>query len=173
MEELIEQAKKGNEEAFTKLIISLKTMLYSIAKARLKNEEDRNDAMQETMLIAFQSIKKLKHHQYFKTWITKILINECNKIYKSRKKVSYEEIENVKNDIHSNIEISEERLDFNFICKELKYEDRMIIILYYMQKFTDKEIAQILKLKENTVKTKRTRAKNQIKNILKGGKQDG
>ena len=62
-------------------------------------------------------------------------------------------------------------LDFNFILNNFKYEDRMIIILYYMEKFTDKEIGEILKLKENTVKTKRTRIKEKIKDMIKGGQE--
>lgn len=37
------------------------------------------------MLSAYKSLKKLKHNEYFKTWIIKILINECNKIYKMKK----------------------------------------------------------------------------------------
>ncbi len=60
-------------------------------------------------------------------------------------------------------------LDFNFILNNFKYEDRIIIILFYVEKFTDKEIGQILKLKENTVKTKRTRVKEKIKEMIKGG----
>lgn len=65
-------------------------------------------------------------------------------------------------------------LDFNFMRKQLKYEDSVIITLYYMEGFSDKEIGNILKLKENTVKTKRTRAKQKIREILDiGGKNNG
>ena len=65
-------------------------------------------------------------------------------------------------------------LDFNFMCKKLKYEDRIIIILYYMERFTDKEIGEILNLKERTVTTKRNRAKQKIKTILNWeDKKDG
>ena len=57
-------------------------------------------------------------------------------------------------------------LDFDFMCKNLNYEDRTIIILYYLERFTDKEIGKILNLKESTITTKRTRAKQKIKNIF-------
>ena len=151
-----------------------KNDLYKIAKARLKNDDDIYDAIQETMLIAFKKIKKLNDPLCFKSWLMKILISRSNNMYSkknSRKIISLDEVENYKTQ-YSNLEHSEAILDFNFICKNLKYEDRIIIILHYMEKFTDKEIGEILSLRENTVKTKRTRSIQQIKNIVKRGEKD-
>ena len=173
MEELIEKAKNGEKDAFVNLMLIYEKDLYKIAKLRLNNYDDICDAVQETILMAFKSIKKLKHTEYFKTWIIKILINETNNIYRQnskRKMVSFEEIQNT-NVISatSNIENVEELIDFNFICKNLKYEDRIIIALYYIENFTDKEIGKIMKLKEKTVTTKRIRAKQKIRNIIEKG----
>ena len=88
MEDLVEEAKNGNNVAFTELVLQNQNELYKIAKMRLANDDDVNDAIQETMLMAFKSIKKLRENKYFKTWFIKILINECNKIYKKRKSYS-------------------------------------------------------------------------------------
>lgn len=158
-------------------MLSLEKELYKIAKVRLRNDDDIYDAIQETTIKAFKFVKKLKQNQYFRTWIIKILINESNNIYKrknKRKILSFEDLENNKDILYSNIDNVEKTLDFNFICNKLKYEDRIIIILYYMEKFTDKEIGKILSLKENTIKTKRTRAKQKIKKILDlGGNGNG
>ncbi len=173
MEELIEKAKNGDKDAFGNIMLSLEKDLYRIAKLRLKNNDDIYDAVQETILIAFKSIKNIKEPQYFKTWIIKILINETNNIYRkkcTKKIVSFEEINTVDIiDALDNIEKVEELADFNFICKKLKYEERVIIALYYIENFTDKEIGKVLKLKEKTVTTKRTRAKQKIKNIIEKG----
>ena len=169
MENLIKKAKDGDKEAFTKLMLSIEEELYRISKVRLKNEDNIADAIQNTMLIAFKSIKRLKHVEYFKTWIIRILVNECNYIYRKNKKVeiSYEDIQN---DINiSEFDKVDEKLDFDFICSKLDYKERMIIILYYKDRFTDKEIGKILNIKENTVKTKRTRIKLKIKKIIKKG----
>ena len=169
MEKLIEKAKKGDKESFTKLMLLVEKELYHVAKARLKSDDDIYDAIQETAIIAYKNIRKLKENQYFKTWIIRILINETNLIYKRNKKInliSFEEITNMqKTDLYS-MENADIKIDFNFICSKLKEEDRTIIVLYYMDRFTDKEIGKILKLKENTVKTKRTRAIQKIKDIL-------
>ena len=80
LEELIKKAKNGDKGAFTDLIINIQDELYKIARMRLSSEEDIDDAIQETMISAFYGIKHLKHTQYFKTWIIKILINKLARI---------------------------------------------------------------------------------------------
>lgn len=175
MDELVKRAQQGDKEAFTELILLLKADLYKIAKTRIKNDEDIYDVIQETMIIAFKSIRKLKKAESFKPWIIKILINTSNNLYKKICKNKVIPLENV--EPYSSLNCSdydkvETILDFNFILKNFKYEDRIIIILYYMEKFTDKEIGEILKLKENTVKTKRTRIKEYIKKFFKEGGQE-
>lgn len=172
MEELIDKAKKGDKDAFSDIILSLENDLYRIAEIRLGNKDDIFDAVQETIITAFKSINKLKHNEYFKTWIIKILINESNNLYRQRYKkniISFDEIKNDSKAASHDIEQMDEIINFNFICKNLKYEDKMIISLYYMEKFTDKEIGKILNLKESTVTTKRTRAKQKIKKLLEKG----
>ena len=89
MEDLIKKAKSGDKLAFTELMLQMQDELYKIAKIRLKNDDDVFDVIQDTMLSAYKSLKKLKHNEYFKTWIIKILINECNKIHRQNKKIIY------------------------------------------------------------------------------------
>jgi RNA polymerase sigma factor (sigma-70 family) len=173
MEELIDKAKKGNKDSFTKLMLMVEKELYHIAKARLKNDDDVYDAIQETIMIAYKNIEKLKEKKYFKTWIIRILINETNLIYKKNKKtnlIPFEETIYVQGMNSQCIERADVKLDFNFICNKLKEEDRTIIIMYYMERFTDKEIGKILNLKVNTIKTKKIRAIQKIKNILEKGR---
>ncbi len=174
MEELVKKAQNGDENAFTNLVLLFENDLYKIAKSRLQDDDDVCDAVQETMIIAFKHIKTLKKPISFKKWIIKILVNQSNNIYrnKSRKKlISFEEIENEEIIDCSEIENREQLLDFNFFCKNLKYEDRIIMILYYMEKFTDKEISEIMGLNENTIRTKRFRVLQKIKDNIKGGKK--
>lgn len=166
MNELILRAKNGDKTSFTELMLQIKDELYKVAKIRLKNDDDVFDAIQETMLVTYKSLKKLKYAQYFKTWVIKILINECNKIYKiknSKNLCSYDMLDNIPTDTSDNME---EKLNFEFICNKLNKEDGTIILLYYMENYTDKEIGRILNIKESTVRTKRTRAKEKIKKYL-------
>lgn len=151
------------------LILDIQSELYKIAKMRLYDEDDVNEAIQETMIEAFKGINKLKYNQYFKTWIIKILINKCNKIYRKNKKenISYE-YNNIENQI-SNDEIKSD-VDFYILISRLEYEERMIITLYYLERYTTKEISKIIGKNENTVKTKLSRAKKKIKRYLEEDK---
>ena len=162
MEDLIKKAKSGDKLAFTELMLQMQDELYKIAKIRLKNDDDVFDVIQDTMLSAYKSLKKLKHNEYFKTWIIKILINECNKIYKMKKYKREDSYETVGSTLVSP-DKTEEQINFKFICDKLSEEDGTIILLYYMGKYTDREIGEILNMKENTVRTKRNRIKNKIK----------
>lgn len=78
--------KVGNEEAFTNLMIMLEKDMYKIARTRFNNINDIDEVVQETMIQAFKSIRKLKDPAKFKNWIFKILINKSNLLYKKNKK---------------------------------------------------------------------------------------
>lgn len=175
MEELVEKAKRGDKEAFTQAILEIKSSLYKIAKMKTTNEEDIQDIIQETMIDAYKYIKKLKEPNKFKAWVIKILINNCNKYYKRKYKdneiyTNYN-IEFYKESIdYDNIhELLENTLNFYEMIKKLKYEERIVIVLFYGEKYTTKEISNILNVNENTIKTRIYRAKEKIKYTYKGG----
>ena len=165
MEELVEKAKNDDKRAFSELIMATEKELYLIAKSKLKSDDDIGDAIQETIYKSYINIKKLRDNSVFKTWIIKILINECNNIYKKKSKysISYEDKEMekylVSNDESDNIE-------FEVLIKDLDSEEKLILTLYYCSKYTIKEISKIVKIKENTIKSKMARAKNKIRKQL-------
>lgn len=177
MEELVIKAKKGDTEAYTQLMLNIRNDLYKICKTRISSNDEIDDIIQETMIQTFKYIKKLKDNTKFKQWIIKILINNCNKLYKNNHKIHLSNFEidykqGLKNNIAVNdIENIENDINFYQLLSNLKYEERIIIILYYSEKFTLKEISKILRISENTVKTRLYRAKQKIKLGLecKGG----
>lgn len=83
---LIKKVKQQDKAAFLQLMEQQEKDLYRIAKAILKNDEDVADAMQETAQTCWEKIGTLKKEEYFKTWLTRILINHCNAICRKRKK---------------------------------------------------------------------------------------
>lgn len=175
MEELIEKVKKGDVDAFTQLIMSLDNELYKIAKTRITNEADIEDAIQETLIEVYKSIKKLREAQKFKKWIITILINKCNKIYRKRHKkdISIDEYNLDKILINYNYSDIENDLNFYSLLKQLNYEERIVIILYYMEQYSVKDIKDILHMNENTIRTHLYRARQKIKNNYEGGIKNG
>ncbi len=173
MEELIEKAIHGDKDAYVNLINSIKSDLYRVAQARLNNIDDINDAIHETILKSFKHLKHLKNKSYFKTWIIKILINECNNIYKSNYKQFwiFDKITRSKNLETSEkiIQDVESNFDFELLLKNLNYDEKIVIILYFNNRFSTSEIADILNISVNTVKSRLFRAKEKIKKDCKGG----
>ncbi len=169
MEELVEKAKRNDEQAFNELIISIQEEMYLIAKSKLRNEDDIADAIQEAILLCYKNIKKLRNNKSFKTWLIKILINECNNIYRRRKKnqISYEE-ENIENYLKVE-ENNFQNIGFDILIRNLKDDEKLILSLYYYSEYSTKEISKILKIKESTIKTKIFRAREKLKNQYKEG----
>lgn len=166
MEELVDKAKNNDKDAFTRLILNIEKDLYCIAKSKMDNENDIDDIIQETMIIAFYNIKKLKDNRYFKTWIIRILINNCNKFYKNKKQKSLNE-GNALDKIES-CEIDLSDIEFQDFISFLKEDERTILTLYYNLGYTTKEISRILNKREGTICSKISRAKVKIKTKYKG-----
>ena len=80
----MQKAKEGDKDAFSEIILEIKKELYYLSKAKLNSEDDIAYCIQDTIIISYQNIKKLKENSYFKTWIIKILINKCNKRFTIR-----------------------------------------------------------------------------------------
>lgn len=175
MEELIEKAKNGDIKSFTKIIKNMEKDLYRIAYTKLKNNEDISDAIQNTMLMMFKNIKRLRKNEYFKTWTIKILINECNKIIKDNLKrnklIEKSTIETSDIEVTGSIAVKnkeyEEFLDFNSLISNLNSDEQLIFTLYYKDKFSCEEIAKITKLRIGTIKSKLSRGRNKIEDYLK------
>jgi RNA polymerase sigma-70 factor (ECF subfamily) len=166
LEVMIRQAMDGNKESFAVIIKHFELSLYKVAKSMLESEEDCADAIQETILKAYKSIRNLRETQFFKTWLIRILINECNNIYKIKGKViPICEIEktasevSIINDVDNTIVIQE-------MLNHLQNELRTIVILYYFEDFSVKDISDLLSVPEGTVKSRLSRARNKLKNAF-------
>ena len=76
-----------DERLFTQRLLESEQMLYRIACALLRSETDRQDAMQETALKAWQNQGRLREEQYFKTWICRIMVNECHNLQRKNSRL--------------------------------------------------------------------------------------
>ena len=159
MENLVKKAKSGDSGAFAQLIRMNTQSMYKVAWAYLKNDEDVADAIQETILNCYEKLSTLKKDSYFKTWMIRILINECNKIHRHYKNFSRaEELPEVPGQ-----DMSIEEFEFKEMLGMLDESYRIILVLYYVEGFRIADIASILNMNENTVKTRLVRARVQLK----------
>ncbi|WP_164669266.1 sigma-70 family RNA polymerase sigma factor [Virgibacillus doumboii] len=158
----VKKAKKGNKASFEKLIYEYQDVMYRVAKSIVKRDEDCADAIQEAIYNAYRSIPNLREPQYFKTWLLRIVTNECYSIIRSRKKV---------------VELKEwnegfeedkgfDAVEMELLLARLPQEDSEILGLFYINDLTIKDISGILDIPANTVKTRIRRAKQKLHHFL-------
>ncbi len=174
MEELLNKALEGDKNSFSLIFLELQKDMYKIALSKTGNNEDALDAIQETIVITYKNMRKIKSKSSVKYWIIRVLINECYKIHNRQKKsnvVSMQDnkyYETIPYDKVSEINIIDSNIRFYELLNCLNEKQKVIMILYYENQYTTKEISELLKIKENTIKSIIKRAKSKIKKNLKG-----
>src|SRR5829696_1433644 len=84
--ELIDRIRNGERELFEILIRRNNPYLYKIGISYSYKHEDVEDLMQETFIAAYLNLEKFESRSTFKTWITRIMLNQC---YQKAQKLSY------------------------------------------------------------------------------------
>ena len=161
LKKLVLSAKDKNPDAFAELICLYKKDLYRIAKSYLSNDEDVADAIQETILIGYEKLATLKNPMYFKTWLIRILINQCNQLLLAGRR--YIKLENIPDD--GFIDTAQANVEFMMLMDALDERYRTVLVLYYSEGFSVKEISKILDLTESAVKARLKRGREKVKNI--------
>lgn len=150
-----------NEE-FVRFVSDAEIKLYRVAKSILRNDEDCADAIQSAILNAFDKLSTLKQEKYFTTWLTRILMNECYQILRSRREqVSYEEY-------MENQESPKEGGEVYRAVMTLEEMYRMPFVLHYIEGYSVKEVASILEISVSNVKIRLSRARGRLQDMLKG-----
>ena len=159
----VKRAQRGDTGAFAALIEENKMALRRIAHGFFESEEDVADVLQETVLNAFEHLPELKNARYFKTWLVRILINNCNSLYReNRRSVPFDELPET---LPAAPPPSD--LEFFEMLRSLPPDSRLIFQLYYGERFTTREIAGMLKMNESTVKSRLSRGKRQLREGLR------
>jgi RNA polymerase sigma-70 factor, ECF subfamily len=160
----INLAKKGDSKAFERLITENKTSMYRVAKGILRTESDISEAIQEAIFKAYKGLPQLRNHSYFKTWLIRILINECNTILRYHKKiVPLAEVEQ-----NNTVPDPHDEADLLTAVKSLEEDLRVVTILFYYEDLPIKTISSIINVSEGTVKSRLSRARRKLYSFLTG-----
>ncbi|QWU13801.1 RNA polymerase sigma-70 factor, ECF subfamily [Paenibacillus sophorae] len=158
MEQEVQLAKQGDREAFIRLMRQMEQGLYNTARAMVKKDEDIADALQETILKAYKSLDTLREPSFFKTWVFRILINECSSILKKRSRSVTMEALPETQDTSDNMASVELRMAVD----KLEDQQRIVVVLYYFQDMPLKQVADTLQISESAVKTRLYRARKTL-----------
>ena len=141
--------------------------LYRIAFSYVKNEDLALDIVQESIEKALRNIKTLKHEEYVKTWFYRILINESLGYIRRNKNTILCQVEDLKDNIEWNDNITIEGIDLYNNIGKLKEKLRTVIILRFFEDLKIEEIARITKTSPNTVKSRLYKGLEELKKLIK------
>ena len=155
--QLVKKAQQRDADAFTQLMEGQMQNMYKAARSILRSEDDVADAVSETMLICWEKLGTLKKPRFFRTWMTRILINKCNDILREGSRT-------ILTDEPPEVEFLEQEflnLEWKEALNVLDEKYRTVMILYYAEGFSLKEIALILDIPESTARTRLARGRKQ------------
>ena len=139
------------------------------AYIRCKDEDDVKEIVQETIYKAYRNIRNLKEPQYFKTWLSKILINVANDYLRKKGMVDLEldKTSYIKEVVtEDKVEI---KIDLYNAIDELEDKYKDVVILRYFDDLKIEEISKRLDRPINTIKTHLRKALKDMKKMLKEG----
>ena len=145
------------ERPFTQKLLESEPMLYRIACALLRSEADRQDAMQETALKAWKNRASLREEQYFRTWISRIMVNECHNLH--RKNSRYVPVEELPDRPVPDSGEQETRL----MLESLPEKQRVPLVLHYLEGFSLEEIARVQHISLALVKYRMHQARKALR----------
>ena len=135
--------------------------MYRLALAMLHNRQDAEDAVSEAVLKAYEKRHTLRDRDRFKPWIMQITANEARKIYGKNKRVTPME------DMEAYMPVfRDENHELWDVVMQLEPAHREVVMLYFYERFSLKEIGRILHVPEGTVKSRLFRAKEKLRSMM-------
>lgn len=150
-----------DRQDFCRLAAPLENEMYNIAKAILLYDADCCDVIQNTLFKGYSRLHTLKDEKYFKTWLLRILINECRTMRRRQKRSFAGD-----GSLLDNLQAADMDYSELYSCIDcLKDSHRQVIILHYVNGYSIDEISELLKIPAGTVKSRLHHARGQLKEL--------
>lgn len=148
-----------DKREFAECVEGMKGQLYRMAYLYLNNEANALEAVDESVYKAFKGLKNLRQPEYFATWLTRILINECKRELKRQSQITSEENQPIEDGQGTDYDA----LPLKEAVAHLPDELRSVVILRYFLDYTLTQTAEILEIPQGTVVTRQRRALQLLK----------
>ncbi len=148
-----------DKETFAMQVEQCGGMLYRVAFTILQNDDACADALQEAVLKAWEKRRTLREERYFRTWLTRIVINTAKTMRaKSRRTVSLEDVPEPA--------FAPPDLELHLALNALPEHLRLPLMLCYAEGMSYQEAAETLKLSAATIRGRIVRAKKELRKEL-------
>ena len=150
------------KKKFCDYIYIYKRDLYIIASAILKNSADAEDAVSNAILKGYEKLDQLRDVRKFKPWMLMITKNEALKLKKKRLELPGNEM------VEAMLKPTQDRYDELWdVIRKMKEEYRLVVVLFYYEDLSIRDISGVLNIPLGTVKSRLNRGKEELKQALK------
>lgn len=163
-------ARRGDRSAFEALVRSVQRPVYGLCMRLLSTEAEAAEVAQEVFLRAYQNLDRYDPNRPFDLWVLAITRNLCLDILRRRSRFQPTDVDDMRETLPSGERSAEEgaiaqeeRKSLEGALARLSAEDREVIALYYVQKRTTKEIAQVMGVAPGTIMARLFRAREKLR----------
>jgi RNA polymerase sigma-70 factor (ECF subfamily) len=166
----VRRARRGDSNAFASLVKSVQRPVYGLCLRLLRTEAEAAEVAQETFLRAYQHLERFDESRPFDLWVLTIARNQCLDLLRRRQNMKTDDVEDHAHALQSadmNLEdgaiARQERKSLEEAMSTLSVDDREVLALYYVQKRTTKEIAEVMNVAPGTIMARLFRAREKLR----------
>lgn len=150
-------------ERFTAVVEETMDIMYRLSYGILNNVTDAEDAVAQSLLKAWEKLDHLKKEEQLRSWMIRIVINTSKSmLFRRGREVSFDQ-EKLTAGL---IQEGPQETSLWSQVRELKETHRVVLLLYYYEGYSVKEIAGMLRVPEGTVKSRLARAREELGQII-------
>jgi RNA polymerase sigma-70 factor, ECF subfamily len=171
--DLIQRFRDGDISAFEEFVRTHQDRIYNLCRYMLQDTQDAQDAAQDAFIKAYAGLKGFKPDASLYTWLYRIAVNTCLD-YKKKSRPEQAEDESVIDDLASKEPSPEQRYQSKEIgqaiqtaLQKLPEHLRAVIVLKEIEEFSYEEIAAVLDTSLGTVKSRISRAREELRRLLR------
>ncbi len=170
-DEIIKLVLAGDKRHFEVIIRRYNQRLFRVGMSVLGDDDGTEDAMQATYINAYEHLSQFGHRAAFGTWLMRIMLNECYRVRRNRRRSSSPVMEDNENIIQmktpENVMVSKElRQVLENAIGRLPEKYRLVFVLREMEDLSIRETAEVVGIEESNVKVRLNRAKSMLRDSL-------
>lgn len=177
---IVQRAASGDRSAFTSLMRRYNRRLYRLARATLRNESEAQDALQDAYLNAYRSMSSFRGESSIATWLSRLVLNEClARLRRTKRRENVIPIVSTETHLSTVADVADEselpEMDYGRSqmrglleskVEKLPEAFRLVFVLRSVEELTVEEVAQVLGIPEETVRSRHFRAKGLLRESL-------
>ncbi|GER86607.1 RNA polymerase sigma factor [Dictyobacter vulcani] len=164
----------GDEYAFTQIVDQYGSLLLRTAYLLVRDEETARDIVQDSFILAWKNMRKLRERVYLRAWLLKIVVNQATSFKRQlarRTALFKEQLVQYTTDLSTEVtdvhkDSIEDTLDMAQAINTLPFNQRTVLVLFYYHKMTMPEISETLGVAENTLRKRLQSAHEKLRRVL-------